>query len=750
MQEIFREKSMFARTFFSICMVAFSVLLVVNMIVFFWSRKQSEEKYRNLATMSVSNTDIVFKQYIQSGTELVKNWYYLAEGQKCRMSREYDLAEHMEFVHDMQQMVSTLPYVQSVEILNQNGEENLSFGTGISYTEPLQKLLLEKLKEQEEGSGFAWKVKNRYANQADISLLTLYYQEAKPSESHYGGTVALHLDGKVLSKSIFSEVNQEKFQVYILNRNGMVVASSVASSCGENWSETKIMQKVSGEIQNETFFSETDGKKKEWLAMKSAVPGYYILSRMENGITDGEMGKIWTLLLISGMLLSVFVIVVTILICYRLYDPFYGMLTELQNTSEVQKKEKDEIRFLKSFYSDLLQNVTTLHTQSEKDSFVKAMLVGNQDYIVQKYLNEHVLIDPKSAFYAVLLSVSKQSLPKEALESDDTLKSVFSSVYMAKLGEIGRCHSFEIGMDQILILIEERQEEKITEEKLKVQMEQSGQIASEFTENIYATASTRIENAKCWGADYYKKMEESIKVRRILGKKSLFTVSDHSDTVFPEKIVSDIECTVKEKKEKLYCRKTEELLEYMGKCTYPVFISWNTEIIYGIQGIRKILYGKQEKEICNKEEIRHILEKMKTREELETYYLEIYRNVVQELEKADSQNTEVLMEKAVVYIRENYHNPELNVNMMADMLGISAAYCGKLFKEFAGCSMTEYLKKIRLEKAYELLMKHPEKTVGQIAEKAGFGNPAYFTTLFKKQYGVSPSKIRELHKITKE
>ena len=105
------------------------------------------------------------------------------------------------------------------------------------------------------------------------------------------------------------------------------------------------------------------------------------------------------------------------------------------------------------------------------------------------------------------------------------------------------------------------------------------------------------------------------------------------------------------------------------------------------------------------------------------------------------------MERAMDQIRKHYDNADLNVNMLADILGISAAYFGKLFKEFAGCSMVEYLKKVRMEKAYQALLSSPEKSVAQVAKESGFGNPTYFATLFKKQYGVSPSKLKEANRL---
>ena len=51
--------------------------------------------------------------------------------------------------------------------------------------------------------------------------------------------------------------------------------------------------------------------------------------------------------------------------------------------------------------------------------------------------------------------------------------------------------------------------------------------------------------------------------------------------------------------------------------------------------------------------------------------------------------------------------------------------------------------KVRMEKAQELLLGEPDKSIAQVAEEVGYNNSTYFTTAFKKFYGVTPSRFRE-------
>ncbi len=89
---------------------------------------------------------------------------------------------------------------------------------------------------------------------------------------------------------------------------------------------------------------------------------------------------------------------------------------------------------------------------------------------------------------------------------------------------------------------------------------------------------------------------------------------------------------------------------------------------------------------------------------------------------------------------------EYSPKKYADMLHISVDRFNHIFKEATGVSPYSYIISLRLENACALLSNTRLK-ISTVAESSGFDNPLYFTQLFKKRKGVTPSTYRKINSI---
>lgn len=115
-----------------------------------------------------------------------------------------------------------------------------------------------------------------------------------------------------------------------------------------------------------------------------------------------------------------------------------------------------------------------------------------------------------------------------------------------------------------------------------------------------------------------------------------------------------------------------------------------------------------------------------------------------------SENLEIPYEnnhirKAKVFIEEHYWEDTLSREDIAHHVGLNASYFGKLFKAETGEHLSDYLIKIRIEKAKKLILT-TQKNISEIAFEVGFNSQSYFGYIFKKKERCSPKEFRTNHR----
>ena len=93
------------------------------------------------------------------------------------------------------------------------------------------------------------------------------------------------------------------------------------------------------------------------------------------------------------------------------------------------------------------------------------------------------------------------------------------------------------------------------------------------------------------------------------------------------------------------------------------------------------------------------------------------------------------------YISQHYTDEWLSLKSIAkDVMSMDAAYLSKLFHRETGIRFSDYVNQLRVEKAKELMSIYHRSLIFEIAEEVGFGNnPRYFSQVFRKYTGFSPS-----------
>lgn len=143
------------------------------------------------------------------------------------------------------------------------------------------------------------------------------------------------------------------------------------------------------------------------------------------------------------------------------------------------------------------------------------------------------------------------------------------------------------------------------------------------------------------------------------------------------------------------------------------------------------------------ESMLHRIEKSNTCDEMERVVTDCCNRFVDSIQ--ESRKVSKLVYAAKEYIQQNFTSSDLSLKKIAAAVFAAPAYVSSLFKKEMGLSVTEYITICRMRRAAELLNAQPESSLTVVSEQVGYTDPYYFSRCFKRHYGVTPSKFLFSH-----
>lgn len=120
-------------------------------------------------------------------------------------------------------------------------------------------------------------------------------------------------------------------------------------------------------------------------------------------------------------------------------------------------------------------------------------------------------------------------------------------------------------------------------------------------------------------------------------------------------------------------------------------------------------------------------------------YLSSVENSVQ-LQKSKSR----IIEPAVEYLRKHIYDCNLKADKLHRLCGISNTYFRQIFRSHFGTTPQNYIISKRISHAKAIISSGDFNNIGEVALSVGFNDPLYFSKVFKKAYGISPSEINNV------
>lgn len=452
----------------------------------------------------------------------------------------------------------------------------------------------------------------------------------------------------------------------------------------------------------------------------------------------------------------------------RNYNPVKKLIDVLkEDSAAVDEREHNEYSFIEKSILQVIDDKNEMHSYMEKQKYVL-----RENFLMRLIKGEMKLGVPVAdscEMYDIRFSGEKfaimlfymENTGEGWLRENGDMEEVIDKVHfdlanvLKELFFKSRHTVFLTFIDKMpvcLVNFEDIDNMK-AEEDLKQIAYQALQIIEDKLEIILSVAISNICNSLEELPSAYQETIEATEYRNIIGGERVIAYSSLQLQAENQGIGSSL---LSEEQKFINCIKAENYTE--AKAVLDVLFSNNFSYSQpSLQMVKCRMFGLintminvlQEVSITHREEF---LEKHKPVELLLKCTgiadLQIAMNFILEsldeyVSSMKGNNATDLYGDVVEFIRLNYHNINLNVSMLADRFEVSASYLSRLFRKKINMSVLDYIHKVRIEKAKQLVKKQ-YISVKEIAEKVGFGDSRALIRVFKKHEGVTPGIYKEL------
>mgnify|MGYP001229642459 CR=1 FL=1 len=565
-----------------------------------------------------------------------------------------------------------------------------------------------------------------------VRVYSYLFFDTQLQKGKVSDALILNISEDWMLQSIASNDSQKNSRIFMIDSSGRLMTSDSIHPLLSDMYEYSYVQRIisSGEPSGrlrmdvggiDSFITYTTTDELGWKLI-NITPYTEIIKEIA-----GMREKTYLLILIfllGGILLTFY-------LSRRLYVPV-KLVIRNHNLLESEKKEESYSR-----KQDVLRKL------------VKSSDHGPDHSLHRTFQKYNIVLDPHDSFLVFLFKIDHYSELCSKYNSRDRslLKFGMMNIVSELLSGLYKHECVDVEEDQILVLINFSMEEK------PLQQDRLFEIVSEFQRNamkylqlsITVTISETFESILDLNFHYLKIVELS-SYRMIFGHQAILSESiveiNNEEFKYPqdqEKELTDamIQGHFQEANRLLF-----GMIDHASSFSFTVLNSVLIRLLLSIRYAIEVLEANHAIKVnFSFNAYLDKIQKIETLEMIKSDFQELLGHLEQELETKKNHKYINLLEEVTRIIQRDFTNPALSLDTVAEEVGLSSPYLGKLFKKYSNVSMNDYVNSVRLVYATELIAANDE-TIIEIMQLSGFSSRSHFFTLFKKVHGLTPSQYR--------
>lgn len=545
--------------------------------------------------------------------------------------------------------------------------------------------------------------------------------------------VIVNISEDWIHKVISDDSGEKEKETFIIDRSGILVSNSKDHHMMTDISTKGYIKTILENASSPGCFIDVVNEKKSLITYTSPDTYGWIYIRVtpwEVLFSRIESMKIKTVFIGLGILLVG--LVISVLVSRKLYLPIDKILLNLRRL-EAEKTNNVKI-FRQSFLKDIMLGRE----------------VGDKAVIRDKLNNLDFQLDVDGMFRIVLVKIDNYSDFCQEYNSKD--RSLFKFGMMNIILECFSKHykadTIDMGQENIVVLlnvpdVNDNHLSNSFEELLAAVQEA---VLKHLNISLSMTVSTDEETVGSIGF-LYKQVIESSLHRLFYGHGSIIYAADiiklqTKEYHYPfqkEKQMTDALMAQKvEEAKKLY----NEMVYGTREHAFAVINLTISRLVFAVNDVVNII--KKNNSLLSDFECNlpfSLINNAETIEDINQQFYTLFEGLSKKLEeKKNSKHLEIISKIDEIICNE-YGDPGLSIDMIAESLKMSPTYICRLYKQYTLSTILDRIMQVRMKTARKLLLETQEP-ISDIAEKTGFRSSSYFYKAFKKYNGTTPNTFR--------
>ncbi|MBD0384060.1 AraC family transcriptional regulator [Paenibacillus sedimenti] len=722
------------------------------------SSRMIEQSY-NTADILLSSTYNYYSQLF-----LKNEWIISAmNGEGFTLGEMYDINSRLnDFIQEN-------PLVSSIYVYNYNSNLVFSsvqmFNSIDNFFDKGMTALLVQKEIYEQGIFIPRKAVLTYPNSsADVNqnLISIIYSYAMPDGSR--NNMVVNLNQNVLQELVMKGSGNGTYKMMIVNDQGLVISRPEDKDFQENDMVKEITKPIlESNEKRGSFFAEFNNKTQRVSFVKSGRLGWNFIILADYDKLLGKVDALQSFIFRMTLICLAIMAITSAFFTKMIYVPIYHLIKRTLATTEAKDKPLlNEYDLLNKSFSLLENKVNTLQSDINqsvsvrKQSILRSILLGKtgKGIDAQQAMKKFGLGVESDQYVVCVLKIDSfhEMSDKYDMVDISLLKYAVENISREIASSRYKLEVLEDGHDSLDLIFTIGSGEGVHELKIKDILAEIQMNVDKFLKMTVAASigpvAKKIEDLKLSRLGAY----QAIHYRLVYGTNSLISYEDiisaeTKEYQYPVALENQMMNSLKSGDLEQLRDLTAEFIASIHPFKYDeIILSLVQLLVMTIRTAKSMSSFDREDADLEIHTCQQQLLRLDTLDQIEAWYLSLCERIVAIRDRESRSKNNKAVEKMVEYIRDHYTDPNLSVDMLSQMIGMSASYVRKHIKEETGKSVAEHLAEHRFRKARELLI-HTDHPARKIGEMVGFENTNYFYVLFKKHVGMTPDHYRRENKL---